>query len=548
MFRVRGGRTAVPGAGAGCRGRGERPGGRPVPARCAGPSVDATVSAGPDVPGAALGLPDIGVTTRRTAARPSSDSRSRAAAPAIPERHHRTAAPPRAARPGSARCAAASPLRGRRRRPSRRSAVGPAAPQRRTPEQSIRRRSTELSPQPSCSAARRTGLPALPNSRARGRIPAPVRCRRPSPYCPAGSGRPAGQLRRRRPGSRGRPKNSRPRRVAVTPDASGCPSYPNRPSRPLRPANARHGARAPWGTRGPRRAHGEVPGRTATSTSSPTEAEASSPWPSVVRAEVRARLLRRSPVGGPRRVQGGASRCWVAAHGSAVGGQGAPHGCGPRGRRRRTASARSPPERGGLAGLRSIPICRTCASRWCRPWPRWLPNQEGRPFLPFLRDHPGARGRPSRPFCRVHLAVRGHPFLPCRPAPRRSQEDRECLGVPASLVRHAAPGRPVPPCLLFRPAFPAHPCCPCRLSFPGGLARPSLPARPALRPCRGHPCIPVRPEVRDLPCRLFLLAARGRPGLFCPPFRPRLPCLPAFRGGRCLPSRPSLPFRPWPVP
>lgn len=165
MFRVRGGRTAVPGAGAGCRGRGERPGGRPVPVRCAGPSVDATVSAGPDVPGAALGLPDIGVTTRRTAARPSSDSRSRAAAPAIPERHHRTAAPPRAARPGSARCAAASPLRGRRRRPSRRSAVGPAAPQRRTPEQSIRRRPTDLSPQPELSrdpaywAARYAELP-----------------------------------------------------------------------------------------------------------------------------------------------------------------------------------------------------------------------------------------------------------------------------------------------------------------------------------------------------------------------------------------------------
>ncbi len=361
MFRVRGGRTAVPGAGAGCRGRGERPGGRPVPVRCAGPSVDATVSGGPDVPGAALGLPDIGVTTRRTAARPSSDSRSRAAAPAIRERHHRTAAPPRAARPGSARCAAASPLRGRRRRPSRWSAVGPAgAPQWRTPEQPIRRRSTELSPQPSCPATRRTGLPAVPNSRVRGRIPAPVRCRRPSPYCPAGSGRPAGQLRRRRPGSRGRPKNSRPRRAAVTPDASGCPSYPNRPSRPsARPtrgtAHVRPGepaARA--GRTAMHRAHGDE--HVITYGGGGVVAVA------VGGAGGGAGTAAAAESGGwAEAVQGGASRCWVAAHESAVGGQGAPHGCGPRGCRRRTASARSPPERGGLAGLRSIPICRTCA-------------------------------------------------------------------------------------------------------------------------------------------------------------------------------------------
>ncbi|GEB47930.1 hypothetical protein SCA03_04810 [Streptomyces cacaoi] len=61
-------------------------------------------------------------------------------------------------------------LRGRRRRPSHWSAVGPAgAPQWRTPEQSIRRRPTDLSPQPELSrdpAYRAARCAELPGARA----------------------------------------------------------------------------------------------------------------------------------------------------------------------------------------------------------------------------------------------------------------------------------------------------------------------------------------------------------------------------------------------
>lgn len=201
MFRVRGGRTAVPGAGAGCReGRTtwwppcSRPLCRPFSGcncvgrtgcsrrgpRPSGHRCDDEADRSPTVLGFAVArcrsgdtraAPSHSRTTTCGAARFCTVCSSQSCCEVGDED------PPTGRR---------SDLRGRRSGapPSSRSAVGPPTCPR----------------SPSCPATRRTGLPAMPNSRARGRIPALVRCRRPSPYCPAGSGRPAGQLRRRRPG------------------------------------------------------------------------------------------------------------------------------------------------------------------------------------------------------------------------------------------------------------------------------------------------------------------------------------------------------------